>query len=65
MDPDEVAHNEPPYLDLHCLQNLLLSVLVLEILKGLNYQPKDFSVYNQQKFRLNCICQDLFGKKGK
>ena len=23
VDPDEVAHNEPPHLDLHCLPSLL------------------------------------------
>ena len=23
VDPDEVAHNEPPYLDLHCLPSSL------------------------------------------
>ena len=22
VDPDEVAHNEPPHLDLHCLPSL-------------------------------------------
>ena len=29
VDPDEVAHNEPPHLDLHCL---LSSLLILNIL---------------------------------
>ena len=23
VDPDEVAHNEPPHLDLHCLTSSL------------------------------------------
>ena len=27
IDPDEVAHNEPPHLDLHCLQFQLASFL--------------------------------------
>ena len=31
--PDEVAHNEPPHLDLHCLQIQLFSVLVLSMLR--------------------------------
>ena len=26
VDPDEVAHNEPPHLDLHCLPFALLPV---------------------------------------
>ena len=25
VDPDEVAHHEPPHLDLHCLQSPLVS----------------------------------------
>ena len=29
IDPDEVAHNEPPHLDLHCLQ---LSLLILNVI---------------------------------
>ena len=32
VDPDEVAHNETPYLDLHSLQNQQFSFLSLEIL---------------------------------
>ena len=27
LDPDEVAHNEPPHLDLHCLQIYLVCFL--------------------------------------
>ena len=29
VDPDEVAHNEPPHLDLHYLQIQLLPLLAL------------------------------------
>ena len=29
VDPDEVAHHEPPYPDLHCLQIVLFLFLVL------------------------------------
>ena len=35
VDLVEVAHNEPPHLDLHCLQILLFSSLVLkELISG-------------------------------
>ena len=30
VDPDEVAHYEPPHQDLHCLQIQLFSSLVLK-----------------------------------
>ena len=34
MDLDEVAHDEPPHQDLHCLQiQLFLSVVVKELTK--------------------------------
>ena len=29
VDPDKMAHNEPPHLDLHCLQSQPFSVLTL------------------------------------
>ena len=33
VDPDEVAHYEPPHLDLHCFQIQLFSFLMLFIVK--------------------------------
>ena len=36
VDPDEVAHDEPPHLALHCLQTQLLSLLVLSVLTKIN-----------------------------
>ena len=36
MDLDEVAHDEPPHQDLHCLQIQLFSSLVLKELNNLN-----------------------------
>ena len=32
VDPDEVAHDEPPHQDLHCLEILRISFLVLQLL---------------------------------
>ena len=32
VDLDEVAHDEPPHQDLHCLQSQLFSSLALEVL---------------------------------
>ena len=32
VDPDEVAHYEPPYLDLHCLQIQVFSFMALYVL---------------------------------
>ena len=29
VDPDEVAHNEPPHLDLHCLPSSLWILSVI------------------------------------
>ena len=36
IDPDEVAHNEPPHLDLHCLNCQLYSLdkNILKICRG-------------------------------
>ena len=33
VDPDEVAHNEPPHLDLHCLQIQIFSFLEFKAFK--------------------------------
>ena len=47
VGPDEVAHNEPPYLDLYCL---LSSLLILNILQNkqnillLNFADANFVV---------------------
>ena len=35
VDPDEVAHNEPPHLDLRCLQIQLFKFF--DALRGLRY----------------------------
>ena len=45
MDPDEVAHYEPPHQNLRCLQNQLFSSLVLKskggmIVKIVNVKPR-------------------------
>ena len=32
VDPDEVAHNEPPHQDLHCLLVQLFSSMALKVL---------------------------------
>ena len=34
VDLDEVAHDEPPHQDLHCLQNQLFSSLVVKELNS-------------------------------
>ena len=36
VDSDEVAHDEPPHLNLHCLQIQLFSYLELKGLNGLH-----------------------------
>ena len=40
MGPVKIAHYEPPYLDLHCLQIQLLSLLMLYALNMKNLQNK-------------------------
>ena len=35
VDPDEVAHNEPPHLDLHCLPSSLKSQFDIALMKHL------------------------------
>ena len=45
VDPDEVAHYEPPHLYLHCLQIQLLSFLVpLELIQRQMYTSKLFYI---------------------
>ena len=34
LDPDEVAHNEPPHLDLHCLQIYLVCFFCILSVNG-------------------------------
>ena len=63
VDLDEVAHNEPPHLDLRCLQIQLFSSLVVKELKNLNKQLHQF--YNislptevQAVFPVGIWCQN-------
>ena len=45
VDPDEVAHDEPPHLDLHCLQIQLYFISVCSFLRLLHSeQPKLYGV---------------------
>ena len=48
VDPDEVAHNEPPHLNLHCLLSSLWIFNMLQLglkIFLLNFADIDFVVY--------------------
>ena len=42
--PDEMAHDEPSHLDLHCLQRYLLGSASLQGLSDINYTNLEFGV---------------------
>ena len=48
VDPDEVAHDEPPHQDLHCLQIQLFSSLVVKEVIATQYSLKVTSLLLSQ-----------------
>ena len=50
VDLDEVAHNEPPYQDLRCLQIQQFSSLVVKELILLNIRQKQVFYFKRDTF---------------